>query len=354
MSRNLDHELTAVHPTLAHEDEATSESSSRLRRAVAVGSAALGLFIGGCGSPDALPERNAPETTAPYLVDTTTAQYNNLVTARDYITDPGTRENLERVIATPIAKWLTEPTLERATESVRDGLAAAGQSGSIPVFVTYNMPGSDLGGESAGGLATPADFQAWVGAISETIADAPAVVIVEPDALAAIPQMPEAARNERILMLRGALEAFSDNPQTAVYLDAGHSDWLDAREVATLLSEVDPSGALIRGIALNVSNQRPTVESRAYAAQLRELFGDLFVIHDVSMNGAQNTADLVEWCNPEGEYIGTPDDLTFDPLNRDEEIYVKEPGPSDGQCGTAPDVPAGEFSGSLLVDQLTP
>ncbi|WP_159796407.1 glycoside hydrolase family 6 protein [Puerhibacterium puerhi] len=296
-------------------------------------------------------ERNAPGR-ADYLLDAQDQYFQNLAAALRQAPDARSQRRIEALLETPVAQWLTGPPTD-TPRAVEDNLRAAAAQGSVPLFVAYSIPDRDLGGESSGGSADADDYLAWIRSVSDAIGDTPAVLVLEPDALAAVPDMDAARQAARVQMLHDALAVLQEgNPRTAVYLDVGHSRWLAPRVAAELVERVDPDGTLVTGVALNVSNQRPVAELRDYAADLWDALGRrVHVLVDSSMNGAADTGDLLEWCNPEGERVGTLPDTVFDPDAWVEEAYVKAPGESDGVCGTSAE-PAGVFDAGLLLEQV--
>lgn len=325
--------------------------------AALVASVGLAACTGGgdpapSGPPEPSPlERNAPDRAA-YFLDSEDQYFKNLAATLDAAPDAGAEQRIETLLETPVAQWLTGPPTD-TPRAVAENLVRAEAQGAVPVFAVYNIPGRDLGGEASGGSEGPDDYRSWVREVSDAVGDAPAVLVLEPDALAGVPQMDDAGQAERVELLRDALTVFQErNPAAAVYLDVGHSRWLGAARAAQLVDRVDEDGTLVTGVALNVSNQRPEAELREYAEDLWAALGRrVHVLLDGSMNGASNTGELLEWCNPEGERVGTLPDTVFDPDAWFEEVYVKAPGESDGRCGTSAE-PAGTFDARLLLEQV--
>lgn len=323
------------------------------RRVIAA--SALFLVLTACDthrdgkSKQDLPFNHPP--TGEYFHDVSDHYYGNLQRVEDKTDNPVAIENIERLKQTPISQWLNGANTR---EIINQNLTGSVADGSIPLFVLYNIPDRDLGSEAAGGVSNSYEYKAWINEVSDTVGDAPAIMIIEPDALPDIPNMmSESVKEERIAMLRDALSILRDNnTNTAVYLDAGHSGWLDANTTANLLRRVDPDGDLVGGISLNVSFQRSEEASRQYAADIAERLGrPLYTMIDNSMNGAKDTDKILEWCNPAGERIGTLDDYTYT-AERVEEAYIKAPGESDGACGTS-DKKAGDFDDDLLIQQVS-
>lgn len=300
--------------------------------------------------------RNAPES-APYSLDTDAEYYQDLQTAETYVPGGDAKERLQKLESQAVAEWLPANG-DQAAGDIRTTLVKSSADHTIPVFVSYAIPDRDLGGLSAGGLDA-ASYRDYIHSVSDAIGQQNAIVVLEPDA---VPQLhsladPEHAqeRAERIELLAGALDTLHTNTHTAVYLDAGNSAWQSAGEIAGYLHEIEAKTTTgIPGVALNVSNFQSDSASREYASELESAYGKpLYTLIDASRNGdpraAQQTGDN-PWCNPYNQYLGQAD-AVFNARARIEEVYIKTPGESDGQCNDS-SMPAGAFDGKLLIEQL--
>jgi Glycosyl hydrolases family 6 len=127
-------------------------------------------------------------------------------------------------------------------------------------------------------------YQQWVNGFAAGLGDRPAVVILEPDALAQLAScLDHAQQQARLRMLSYAVKTLQTKSDQ-VYLDAGHSNWVPAGQMAARLRAADVAQAY--GFALNVSNYDATGQETGYAAELdRELgMAKRFVV-DTSRNG---------------------------------------------------------------------
>jgi cellulase/cellobiase CelA1 len=127
-------------------------------------------------------------------------------------------------------------------------------------------------------------YEKWVNRFAAGLAGRPAVVILEPDALALLNNCQgDAEQQARLHMLSYAVKTLQTNDDQ-VYLDAGHAGWLPASQMADRLRAADIAQAF--GFALNVSNYDPTGGQIRYAAELDRDLGmaKRFVI-DTSRNG---------------------------------------------------------------------
>src|SRR5581483_12450952 len=179
----------------------------------------------------------------------------------------------------------------------------------------------------------------------------PAIVVIEPDAVAqsTLPQcMTGAERQTRIDLLRYATEQFRDlAPNTWAYLDGGNAGWIGADTMAPALESAGVRN--VRGFAVNVSNYFATGASTAYGDAIASRFGfPTRYIVDTSRNGNDSNG---EWCNPAGRKLGVTSQAGSGAAEL--LLWVKVPGDSDGQCGTAKDVPAGTFSPDLAMALIT-
>lgn len=127
-------------------------------------------------------------------------------------------------------------------------------------------------------------YEKWVNGFATGLGHRPAVVILEPDALASLNNcLDSAQRQARLQMLSYAVKSLQTKSDQ-VYLDAGHSNWVPARQMAGRLRAADIAQA--HGFALNVSNYDPTDREIRYATELDRDLGmaKRFVV-DTSRNG---------------------------------------------------------------------
>lgn len=204
---------------------------------------------------------------------------------------------------------------------------------SIPVLVAYNIPGRDCGSYSAGGSGSEEAYKTWIHGIAKGINGRPAVVILEPDALAQIDCLNAADQASRLSLLNYAVETLEASPATAVYLDAGHARWLSADVAASRLRSAGIAKA--EGFALNVSNYVATSESANYGNSLSSLVGGKRFVIDTSRNGKGPSPDG-QWCNPSGRGIGALPTTATNLTNVDALLWIKDPGSSDGTCNGGP------------------
>jgi len=127
-------------------------------------------------------------------------------------------------------------------------------------------------------------YEKWVNGFAAGLGNRPAVVILEPDALAELNACTgDAERQARLQMLSYAVKTLQTKSDR-VYLDAGHSNWVPAAQMAARLRAADVAQAY--GFSLNVSNYDPTGQQIGYAHELDRDLGmaKRFVV-DTSRNG---------------------------------------------------------------------
>jgi endoglucanase len=244
---------------------------------------------------------------------------------------------LARIADQPQGLWLGEWRRDvRGTVAarVKAGLA----TGSTPILVAYNIPYRDCGLHSSGGASDGAAYRAWIAQMARGIGSAPAIVILEPDALAGMGCLPRRLRTERGSLIREAVVTLSSLPQTAVYIDAGNPGWMPAARIAKRLRAAGVARA--RGFSVNVSGFATTARSLAFGRAVSARTGGARFVVDTSRNGL-GAPPSGEWCNPPDRALGpSPTAATGEPL-ADGLLWVKRPGESDGTCNDGP--PAGTF-----------
>ncbi|WP_444543320.1 glycoside hydrolase family 6 protein [Microlunatus endophyticus] len=272
-----------------------------------------------------------PLDQPPYLY-----QHSKAWTAYQDASDASTRQLLYQIAATPTAVWLGGSPDEQAGIDAIETKAVSQHT--TPEFVLYAIPKRDCGGYAAGGLGGPSAYESWIRQVRAGIAGRPTVVIAEPDAIG-MSCLGTAARNDRIAMLRYAVQTLSKDPNTWVYLHAGSSQLKPAQVVPTLL-QIGLQGA--RGLAINVSSYGSTQKEMQYGDQLLEDLAQhgvhgLHYVIDTSRNGLgrapAGSADAAHsFCNQRGRALGQrPTPVTGNP-NVDAFLWIKPPGETDGGC----------------------
>jgi endoglucanase len=201
------------------------------------------------------------------------------------------------------------------------------------MMAVYAIPGRDCGLSSAGGFVTYPDYRAWIRQVAKGVKGQKAIVVLEPDAVAFMgdPRCTDAGPRQQVLAYAARLLR---DAGAWVYLDAGHSGWRSAPEMARLLKLSGIRYA--RGFSTNVGNYRRTADELAYAKALtrklgaRGLPGKHYVI-ETARNGAGVDPVDGDVCNPTWARIGKAPRLVFEG-RLDGYLWVKHPGESDGDA----------------------
>lgn len=183
------------------------------------------------------------------------------------------------------AVWLTGGTPRQVKAQVKETMAAAALTKTVPTLVAYNLPFRDCEQYSAGGARDTAAYRAWIDGFAAGIGKDRALVILEPDSLGIIPYYttlsgtqewcqptsvdaagqtvpaPGASPTERFAQLRYAVEKILElAPGASVYLDGTHSRWLGVSEAASRLYRAGFTDGVqrVQGFFLNTSNFEPT------------------------------------------------------------------------------------------------
>lgn len=252
---------------------------------------------------------------------------------------------LDRIAQQPGATWLAGNASDASEMRRVTGAAAA--DNSVALVVAYNIPHRDTCGDySGGGAASGQSYREWLTSVSAA-AQGPAVVIVEPDAVANLAHncLPGDRAAERSDLLALAVKTFKRQKQVlAVYLDAANPGWFP--DPANLVITLHRAGVGYGdGVSVNVSNFFGTDRVTAWVGQLIGLLNTskskYSAIIDTSRNGNGPYVGDKEWCNPPDRALGNRP--TTDTGNRaiDAYAWVKVPGDSDGTCRGGP--PAGTF-----------
>jgi endoglucanase len=312
------------------------------RRVVGLAAVALSALAAACGptSAGAAGPRD-PFAGQKLYVDPYSAVAQAAATART--SNAHDAQELGKIAGQPQADWFGDwNSVDTVQQTVADRRRTIRASGAMPVFVVYDIPERDCSGYSGGGAPSPAAYRTWIRHFTAGVGTGRAAVVLEPDALALLDCLSAADQQTRLSLLRFAVRTLTSHPRTAVYLDAGHSGWIAADQMAQRLRAADVADA--RGFSLNVSNFDRTSVERSYGHDLVSRLGGKHFVVDTSRNGLGSTG---EWCNPAGRALGQrPTARTGDPAV-DAFLWIKRPGESDGTCNGGP--PAGQFWSDYAV-----
>lgn len=253
--------------------------------------------------------------------------------------DPAEAALLAKIADTPQARWFGGWSGDVETVAA-NYVNAAHNKGKAALLVAYNVPNRDCGQYSAGGAANPDEYRTWIRGLARGIGSARrAVVILEPDALAHLTEcLSEADQAQRVELIAEAVDVLEALPGVSVYLDAGHSRWVGAEQMAERLKRAGIKRA--RGFSLNVSNYQADEELLPYGKRIVELVEGTHFVIDSSRNGNGPTSDA-QWCNPGGRALGRYPTTDTGEASLDAFVWVKNPGESDGECTGGP--PAGQW-----------
>ncbi len=251
------------------------------------------------------------------------------------------RPLLERIADTPTAVWLTPEAsgVDQVEDRARSIAIRARDADATALVVLYGIADRDCSGEESAGGLPPDEYRAWVAAVADGLRGiGRSAVVLEPDALADVGSCADPAA--RTALLSDAVDALVDADVTT-YLDAGHSDWVDPREMADRLRRAGVEHA--RGFSTNVAFYAADDVERAYADAVVEALGGGHYVIDTGRNGNGASG---EWCNPPGRALGRTPSTGDGSL--DAWLWIKPPGESDGECGGGP--PAGTWWSERAVE----
>lgn len=249
---------------------------------------------------------------------------------------------VEMIANTPHAYWMDNVSTFAVDAKY---IQTAQGAGTMPILALYGIPNRDCGSYAAGGFGSAAAYRGWIDGVAGAIGSGPAAVILEPDALAMADCLSADQRQERFDLIRYAVDTLTRNPATAVYVDAGHSRWVKAEDMAARLNEVGVGKA--RGFSLNTANFFTTEEEIGYGEAISALTNGAHYVIDTSRNGV-GPVDSDSWCNPPGRALGSPPTTATAGAHADAYLWVKRPGESDGACNGNPS--AGTFVSQYAID----
>lgn len=245
------------------------------------------------------------------------------------LSNPDKAKLILKIANESIARWFGGWNASIESE-VNAYVSAAATTNTIPVLVAYNIPQRDCGGQSAGGVSSSDSYKSWITAFAKGINNRKAVVILEPDSVANITCLSEADQKTRYELLSYAIETLRSKG-AIVYLDAGHSNWVNTQEMAARLKKAGIDKA--QGFSLNVSNFIDSQKNIDYGNSLSGFIGGKHFIIDTGRNGLGSSD---QWCNPPGRALGSKPTSNTGRQLVDAYLWIKPPGESDGSCNGGP------------------
>lgn len=262
-----------------------------------------------------------PFNGATFYVDKSSNAYDQIKEWQ--FSDPEAAADLKAIATQATAKWFGDwyDDIESAVNSYVDEVGS-----NLPVMVIYNIPNRDCGNYSAGGSDNDEIYLEWIRDFVTGVGNNDAIVILEPDALAL-----DCLYESSVELIADAVVILKSKPGISVYIDAGHTNWVPANEMAERL--INANVSISDGFALNVSNFYTAEENENYGEEISLLIGDKHFIIDTSRSGNGWNG---EWCNPSGRKIGPAPTTNTGNNLIDAYLWVKPPGESDGNCNGGP------------------
>lgn len=247
---------------------------------------------------------------------------------------------LDPITRGPQARWLNAP---QDLDTLPSYLAEARRQRALPVVVAYAIPNRNCGNFTEGlpyadldrPNPRPDSYHAFITRLIQVLGRRRTVVVMEPDAVAAV--CFDAAR---AATLKDAVERLAAAGQY-VYLDAGHPAWVPSGVIARRL--LDSGIAAAEGVSLNVSNRYPTDAVAEFGEELSDLIGGRDYVVDSSRNGTPTPPAGLDndWCNRPDQGLGVQRTGSADPVRYPHmaaQLWIKPPGESDGNAGLFPGV----------------
>jgi len=248
-------------------------------------------------------------------------------------TRPDDAALMDKIASQPQAEWLGEWS-GAVKLFVRQKVSQYAEVDAMGLFIVYNIPERDCNQHSKGGAKNGDAYREWIAKVAAGVDDAPAVMILEPDALSLLEKCTAKEKHaERYKLISDALHILKARPNIHVYLDAGNARWLPPETIAQHLNAAGIDYA--DGFSINVSNYVATDETLEFGKKVSALTGGAHFVIDTARNG-NGAAPGNEWCNPDGRALGIPPTTTTGEPLCDAFLWLKRPGESDGACNGGP------------------
>ena len=236
-----------------------------------------------------------------------------------------------KIAREPKSLWLGRFTRPNFYVKVRRLIDPARAQGAVPIFTVLRAEATGCSPTyQGGGPAGDAETRNWYDDLARAIGNDRVVIAFEPDSLGTIDCLAPSRRDDRLRLLRYGVDALSKLPGATIYLEAGASDWENAKRTAKQLRAIGI--AKVRGFMLNATHYDWTKANIRHGLDISRRVGDKHFIINTAENGRgpvhykANHRVINVWCNPGMRGLGpAPTANTSNPM-ADAYLWINRPG----------------------------
>jgi endoglucanase len=251
----------------------------------------------------------------------------------------GKADLIWKIASQPKAMWFGRFTRPNFFEKVRRRIEPARARGEVPIFTVLRAQATGCSPTyQGGGRGEDRRTMNWYDELARAIGNDRVVVAFEPDSLGTIDCLAPSRRDDRYRVLAHGVDVLSRLPNVTLYIEAGASDWENAKRTAKQLRIVGVGKA--RGFMLNVTHYDWTANNIKHGLEISRLTGGKHFIINTAENGRGGVhykkwisrsrhiwRRITVWCNPGLRGLGpNPTTQTARPDKVDAYMWINRPG----------------------------
>jgi endoglucanase len=251
----------------------------------------------------------------------------------------GKADLIWKIASQPKAMWFGRFTRPNFFEKVRRRIDPARARGEVPIFTVLRAQATGCSPTyQGGGPGEDRRTMNWYDELARAIGNDRVVVAFEPDSLGTIDCLAPSRRDDRYRVLAHGVDVLSRLPNVTLYIEAGASDWENAKRTAKQLRIVGVGKA--RGFMLNVTHYDWTANNIKHGLEISRLTGGKHFIINTAENGRGGVhykkwisrsrhiwRRITVWCNPGLRGLGpNPTTQTARPDKVDAYMWINRPG----------------------------
>jgi endoglucanase len=243
----------------------------------------------------------------------------------------GKADLIWKIAREPKSVWLGAFTRPNFAVKVRGLIERAKAQGQVPVFSVLRAESTSCSPTyQGGGPAADRATMAWYDDLARVIGDERVVIAFEPDSLGTIKCHARGRQDDRVRVLRHGVEALAKLPNATVYLEAGASDWENAKRTAGQLRAIGI--AKVRGFMLNATHYDWTAANIKHGLEISRRTGGKHFIINTAENGRgpvhyrRGFRRINVWCNPGLRGMGPPPTTDTSHPKVDAYLWLNRPG----------------------------